>query len=190
MALPILNVIAAQCIGGGIGKNNALPWSLKSEYAHFLRMTRAVQDESKKNLVLMGRKTWESIGSQPLKGRINAIVSRTMTSCPEDCLLATSIDEALDRLSQPPFKDIVETVWVCGGVGIYREAISHPRCFRIYLTQVKAKFECDTFFPSFDETLFDVVTDPKAPQGIQVDNEISWECRVLENRKARLRYVK
>ena len=53
------------------------------------------------------------------------------------CVLASSIDEALSRLSQPPYLDLVETVWVVGGVGIYREAISHPRCFRIYLTQVR-----------------------------------------------------
>merc|ERR1719334_209495 len=90
-----------------------------------------------------------------------------MTSCPEGCLLASTIDEALDRFSQPPFQDLVETVWVVGGVGIYREAMSHPRCFRIYLTQIDAEISCDTFFPSFDESHFEIVTDEKAPQGLQ-----------------------
>jgi len=182
-----MNLIAAQCIGGGIGKNNDLPWSLKSEYAHFVRMTRAVEDDSKKNAVLMGRRTWESIGSKPLKGRINAIVSSTMTSCPDDCILASTMDEALNRLSQPPFVDAVETVWVVGGVGIYGEAIKHPRCHRIYLTQIDASFDCDTFFPSFDESLFEVVTDSKAPQGRQVEDGIPWECRVWQNKKSQQR---
>jgi len=183
MAPPKLNLIAAQCIGGGIGKNNAVPWNLKREYAHFARMTRAVEDESKQNVVLMGRRTWESIGSKPLKGRINAIVSSTMSVCPDGCVLASSIDEALSRLSQPPYLDLVETVWVVGGVGIYREAISHPRCFRIYLTQIEAEIECDTFFPSFDESDFEAVVDSRAPSGPQVEDEIQWECRVLQKKR-------
>jgi len=71
-----MNLIAAQCRGGGIGKDNALPWNIKSEYAHFLRMTRSVRDASKRNVVLMGRRTWDSIGGKPLKDRLNVILSR------------------------------------------------------------------------------------------------------------------
>ena len=63
-----------------------------------------------------------------------------------DCILASTMDEALNRLSQPPFVDAVETVWVVGGVGIYGEAIKHPRCHRIYLTQVgKSEFRMVAF---------------------------------------------
>jgi len=182
-AAPKMNLIAAQCIGGGIGKEGTIPWNLKREYAHFRIMTRSVKEASKRNAVIMGRKTWESIGAKPLKGRLNVILSRTLIQCPDDCLLAPSLDEALSLLLSPPHVDALETIWILGGENIYRESLAHPLCHRVYLTKIDAHFDCDTFFPSVDESLFDLVADSEAPQGPQTENGLVWECQVWQKRQ-------
>jgi len=178
-----MNLIAAQCRGGGIGRDNAVPWNIKSEYAHFARMTRSLRDANKQNVVLMGRRTWDSIGAKPLKGRLNVVLSRTPQPHKEGSLWATSLQEAIALLHQTPYVDTVETIWVVGGENIYREAMAHPMCNRIYLTQIDTYVECDTFFPRVDDTLFELVTDPQAPQGKQIEDGVSWECHVWQKRR-------
>jgi len=178
-----MNLIAAQCRGGGIGKDNALPWNIPSEYAHFARMTRALKDASKRNVVLMGRKTWDSIGGKPLKGRLNVVLSRNPQPNQEGVMWASSLEEAVTLLREPPLLDSIETVWICGGENVYREAMDRPECHRIYLTQIDADVDCDTFFPSMDESRFELVSDPRAPQGKQSENGFDWECHVWQKRR-------
>lgn len=77
-----VSMIAAMCEGNGIGFNGSLPWRLKNELAFFTRITSDTLDKSKKNAVIMGRKSWDSIPIKykPLPGRINVVISRRMTA--------------------------------------------------------------------------------------------------------------
>ena len=84
-------LIAAVCKGGGIGKNNALPWKIKEDLIHFSKLTRG----NGNNAVVMGRKTWESLPGGALIGRDNIVLSNTLTLAPGLLLVTIGL---LDRL--------------------------------------------------------------------------------------------
>jgi len=73
----MLNLMVAACEGGGIGKNGTLPWKIPSEMKYFTKMTKSTRDEGKRNAVIMGRLTFESIPEKfrPLKGRLNVVLT-------------------------------------------------------------------------------------------------------------------
>ena len=87
MSAPALVLIAAVASNGVIGRDNALPWRLKADLAHFKRTTLGYP-------VVMGRKTWESLG-RPLPGRTNVVVSRNPAFRAEGAQVATSLDAAI-----------------------------------------------------------------------------------------------
>lgn len=124
----------------GIGKNNGLPWHLSADLKHFAATTKG-------GTVIMGRKTWESLPEQyrPLKERLNIVVSRNELELPEGTLLAHSLDEAL-TLADPDRK-----AFVIGGATLYAEAILHPACNELILTEIEGTFDCDAFFPEIPE---------------------------------------
>lgn len=125
----------------GIGKTGALPWRLKEDMKHFKELTTGDGN----NMVVMGRKTWESIPEKfrPLPNRINVVVSRTMQAGPGDFSVARSLDDALGYLSGRTF--------VIGGGEIYKEAIGHPACAELWITRVGASFDCDVTFPRYED---------------------------------------
>lgn len=140
-------LIAAVDKNFGIGKNNTLPWRLPSDLKHFSEVTTVVQDPGKANAVIMGRKTWDSLPpkSKPLKNRLNIVLSREASlGLPQGVLLSNSLDEGL-ALAQSIKK--VENVFVIGGANLFAQAINHPDCQTVYLTQIEQAFDCDTFFP-------------------------------------------
>lgn len=141
----------------GLGKNNTLPWRLPGELQHFSQITTEVKNPHGVNAVIMGRKTWESLPnrSKPLAHRINVVLSRETTfPLPEGVIAATSLSEALEKLKD--IKDI-ENIFVIGGGKVFEEAIKHPLCQKIYMTQIEADFQCDTFFPPIDSKVFQLV---------------------------------
>ncbi len=132
----------------GIGKNGLLPWHLPSDLKYFKKITTQENAAGKINAVIMGRKTWESIPAQfrPLPQRLNIVISRqTNLSLPLDVVHATSLEDALDSLGKK--KDTVGEIFVIGGAQIFKEAVLHPSCRKIFLTRVQGDFFCDTFFP-------------------------------------------
>lgn len=138
----------------GIGKNGTLPWNLPGEIKHFKEITTASYT-SHENVVIMGRKTWDSIpsGFRPLPRRLNIVLSRRIDQCfPQGVLKTQSLDEALLLLGSRQNGK----VFVIGGAELFESAIGHPDCREIYLTQIHASFSCDRFFPaipsSFKET--------------------------------------
>lgn len=142
--MPKLNLIAAACENMGIGKNNNLPWRLKqvplhfnhvivstdqhlifrTEMEYFSRMTTQTEDPNKKNIVIMGRKTWDSIPAKykPLPNRINFVLSRSNIDLGQhkDVYLFNSLQNAVERLAADDFKNRYESVWVIGGSSIYQ----------------------------------------------------------------------
>ena len=131
---PILSIIVAMAKNRVIGRDNQLPWHLPADLRHFKQTTMG-------HPIIMGRKTYESIG-RPLPGRQNIVITRNPDFQAEGCLVVHSLQEALAAVPE------AEEVFIIGGASLYREAL--PLADRIYLTLVDAEVEGDTFFPELD----------------------------------------
>ena len=134
----IVSIIVAMDRRGGIGKDNRLPWRLSSDLKRFKELTMG-------HHVILGRKTFESIG-RPLPGRKMIVLTRNPQYKPEGCIVAGSVDEALEIAGSAGETE----AFVCGGSEIYRSAL--PLADRIYLTAIDAEVQADTFFPNFDRS--------------------------------------
>lgn len=133
---PLISLIAAMAENGAIGRDNALPWRLSDDLKRFKALTMG-------KLVLMGRRTYESIG-RPLPGRTNLVLTRDRDWRAEGVVAVHSLGQALGIA-----RDAEELVAI-GGAEIYRLLMPFAR--RIYLTLVHAEIPGDTFFPDFDPT--------------------------------------
>jgi dihydrofolate reductase len=136
----------------GIARGGDLPWNLPGDVQHFKRTTTLTRSPGRKNAVIMGRKTWDSIPPRyrPLAGRKNLVVSRSGVDVPEGVLGCASLEEALARLNEDDLAAEIERIFVVGGGEIYGLGIAMPECRRLYITRVMGRFECDTFFPEFE----------------------------------------
>ncbi|KAM9821253.1 dihydrofolate reductase isoform 4-T4 [Syngnathus typhle] len=150
----ILNGIVAMCPDLGIGRDGHLPWHptrLNDEFKYFRKMTATASVEAKKNVVIMGRKTWFSIPekNRPLNKRINIVLSRQLKVPPTGAHhLAPDFCSAL-RLIDTELSDQADQVWVIGGSSLYKELMLSQGTKRLFVTQVLKQFPCDTFFPEF-----------------------------------------
>lgn len=135
------SIISAIDKNRGIGKNNGLPWHLSADLKHFSEITKG-------GTVIMGRKTWESLPEKyrPLPERSNIVVSRTELTLPEGTRLAHSLEEAL-KIAAHPLVETLHKTFVIGGATLYAEAIHHPACEELLLTEIEETFDCDAFFP-------------------------------------------
>lgn len=118
-------VVVAATRNYGIGKDGKLPWKLPSDMKFFKELTTSTSDPSKKNAVVMGRKTWESIPLEfrPLPGRLNVVLTRFGSfdiSTAENVVICGSVDSALDLLATSPYSLSIETVFIIGGGQILR----------------------------------------------------------------------
>jgi dihydrofolate reductase len=127
-------IIAAVARNGIIGVDNRLPWRLVEDMRRFRALTTG-------HAIVMGRRTWESIG-KPLGGRQNIVVTRSVHPALPGVEFATSLDAALARVRLP------EPVYVIGGEALYREAL--PRADVLYLTEIQRDFAGDARFPGID----------------------------------------
>lgn len=171
-----LTLIVAATVKNGIGKDGTLPWPmLKKEMAYFARVTKrvpmpkdtgSVQSDAfkqinlkgtRRNVVIMGRKTWDSIPTKfrPLKDRTSVVISSqrrdSLGAIPDDVVVAGDILSGLRELEglvrdgkAPP----LGRAFVIGGTSIYRAALELEQTKRILLTRIRRDYECDTFFPA------------------------------------------
>lgn len=130
-----ISLIAAVARNGVIGSGNALPWRLPEDLKRFKALTLGQP-------VIMGRRTWESIG-RPLPGRRNIIVTRNGGFSADGCDTAASIDAALAICA-----GTTGEVFIIGGAQIYAQAL--PLAQRLYLTEIQAEFPGDARFPHFE----------------------------------------
>ncbi|XP_022213566.1 dihydrofolate reductase [Drosophila obscura] len=181
------NLIVAVCENFGIGLKGDLPWRLKSELKYFSRTTKRTSDPNKRNVVIMGRKTYFGVpaSKRPLPERLNIVLSTTLqpAELPSDVVLCPSLEEAMKHLEAETLRDQIENVWIVGGSGVYEEAMASPRCNRLYITKIQQNFECDTFFPSIPDGFREVSPDADTPLGVQEENGIKYEYKVLEKRE-------
>ncbi|OMO87538.1 hypothetical protein CCACVL1_08955 [Corchorus capsularis] len=152
-------VVVAATREMGIGKDGKLPWKLPSDLKFFKQLTTTTSDCEKKNAVVMGRKTWESIPLEyrPLPGRLNVVLTRSQSSKipdEENVVKCGNIPSALQLLAKPPYCSSVEKVFVIGGGQIFRETLNAPGCEAIHITEIETNIECDTFIPAIDSSSF------------------------------------
>ncbi|MFI5445213.1 dihydrofolate reductase [Polaromonas sp. UC242_47] len=130
-----INLIFARAANGVIGKDNAMPWHLPEDMAHFKQLTHGCP-------VLMGRKTWDSLPPKfrPLPGRSNIVITRQNDWSAEGVQRAASLEEALQLAAHAP------DLWVIGGAQIYAQA--EPLAHRIEVTEIAQDFAGDAFAPT------------------------------------------
>ena len=129
----IISMIAAMADNRIIGKDNQMPWHLPADFAWFKRCTMGKP-------VVMGRKTYESIG-RPLPGRLNIVISRDASLFIEGVTTVTSIEQALEVAGE------VEEVMIIGGGAIYAACL--PMANKLYITHIEAEIQGDTQFPDW-----------------------------------------
>ena len=136
----IISIIAAMAENRVIGRDNDLPWDLPSEHRRFREITMG-------HPVIMGRKTFESIG-HPLPGRKNIIIATQQGFSPAGCTVVKDLQAALAAC------DGADEAFICGGESVFREAM--PLADRIYLTIVDEEFDGDAFFPEIPDDFVEV----------------------------------
>jgi dihydrofolate reductase / thymidylate synthase len=141
----------------GIGKKGKLAWGLSLDLKHFKEITTAVTSPDKKNALIMGRKTWDSLPDKfrPLPGRVNMVLSKKGAfNLPSGVLSSGSLDEALNQLTLA----VIDNIFVIGGQQIYAQAMEHPLCQKLYVTHVQGAYGCDAFFPPISQKFFPVTS--------------------------------
>ncbi|KAK1442514.1 bifunctional dihydrofolate reductase/thymidylate synthase [Babesia gibsoni] len=152
-----LQIIVATALNRVIGKNNEIPWPhIRQDFRFLYWVTTFIEPEVKaknpelKNVVIFGRKTYESIPQNvlPLKGRINVLISRSIKEMP-GVLTFSSLDAAIKELraSVPHNK-----IFILGGSEIYRLVLENDLCDKIYQTRINKDYEGDRFFPEIPDT--------------------------------------
>jgi dihydrofolate reductase len=132
--MTILSLIVATAKNNIIGKDNDMPWHLPADLAYFKKTTLGKP-------IIMGRKTFESIG-RPLPGRRNIVISRDENYSAQGVDSVTSVEAALALVQD------IEEVMVIGGGAIYQHCL--PAATRLYVTHIDADIDGDTKFPFYD----------------------------------------
>ena len=142
VSLPLCLIVAATR-NQVIGRDNAMPWHLPEDLRYFKEKTLGKP-------VIMGRKSWESLG-RPLPGRLNIVVSRRPSLRLDGAEVYASLDKAITRARQWAKEQAVDEIMLIGGGQLYHQALSQAN--RIYLTRIEIELEGDTWFPElpFDE---------------------------------------
>lgn len=144
--MTILSMIVATANNNIIGKDNDMPWHLPADLAYFKQVTLGKP-------IIMGRKTYESIG-RPLPGRRNIVISRDEHYSPQVKGAAgidtvTSVEQALALVDGSNGDAAVDEIMVIGGGAIYAHCL--PKADRLYVTHIKAAIDGDTQFPDYDD---------------------------------------
>lgn len=132
----MISLIVAKSSNNIIGYNNKIPWKSKKDLAYFKKITE-------NNIVIMGRKTFESLNNKPLINRKNVVITRNTELESEDVKVFSCIEEAIN-FNKKQEKDI----FFIGGSKIYEECIKY--CDKLYITEICNIIEGDTYFPDID----------------------------------------
>ena len=131
-------MIAAMASNRALGRDNRLLWHISEDLRHFKEITSG-------GVVIMGRRTWESLG-RLLPGRVNVIVTRNTADAVDGAVMVSSLEEAVERYADR------DEIFIIGGGQIYRAGLALAD--RIYLTEVMRPYEADTFFPELDPVVW------------------------------------
>ncbi len=157
-----LTLVVAAAENGVIGRDGDLPWQLPADLAHFKKVTLGKP-------IVMGRRTWESIG-RPLPGRTNIVVTRNPAYSAPGAVVVSSLDEATDQARDLGASELM----VIGGAGLYAAAL--PLAGRILLTRVHASIAGDTTMPSIDSSEWETLSTERRP----ADGKNPYDLSFLE----------
>lgn len=161
-----LAIIVATDLNGLIGKDNDLPWRLSADLHYFRQITMGKP-------IIMGRRTHESIG-RPLPGRENIIITSDQDYQAEGCTVMHSLQSALQHCEQH------QEVMIMGGASLYQQCL--PLADKIYLTQVDAELSGDTWFPEWDKTQWQCISQQDHPA--DENNDYPYSFMVYERKLA------
>ena len=178
-----INVIVAYCKkNNGIGFKNNIPWNLRSELKYFKEITTRKDENHSSNIVIMGRKTWDSLPKKPLPNRTNIILSKAMDNDTiasieekyENTFVKRDLDVYLKELDIDNEHNSLFNVYIIGGSQIYEEVMNMNINLNIYATEIYTEFECDTFFPNINDETFALthVSEFKKENGIYFRHKI------------------
>ncbi len=153
-----INIIVATANNGVIGDKNQLLWHISEDLRHFKSVTMG-------SPIIMGRKTYESIG-RPLPKRTNVVITRQDIEI-EGCVVVHSLDEALSLFTSD------EEVFIIGGAEIYNLAM--PLADRFYLTRLEKDYQGDTSFPQWDAAQWNLVSKQSFDRGEKYEFPFSFE---------------
>jgi dihydrofolate reductase len=154
----MVSIIVAVAQNGTIGDKNSLLWHIKEDMRFFRTTTSG-------HAVIMGRKTFESLGSKPLPKRTNIVITRQDVEF-EGALTAHSLEEAI-RMAEGD-----EEVFIIGGAQIYAQALECAD--RLYLTLVERDYEGDTSFPEIDYRYWQLVAEQRYERGEEFEYPFSF----------------
>ena len=163
-----ISLIAALTDEGVIGKDNKLLWHLPADFAYFKKMTLGKP-------IIMGRKTFESIG-KALPGRRNLVISQNPNFTALDCEVYSSLDAAVAAIND------AEEIMIIGGSQIYQQAL--PIANKLYLTYVHHNFTGDTYFPEFNKNEWQLIE--KLDFAADEKNEYAYSFATLIRRSVKL----
>jgi dihydrofolate reductase len=160
LGLVRVSLIVAAGRNGVIGRDLDMPWHLSTDLKFFKATTIGKP-------LIMGRKTFVSVGERPLPGRPHFIVTRNSDYRPAGVETVPSLEAAIEAAKAKAIELGVDEVFVAGGGEIYRQAM--PFADRLYVTHVDVEVEGDTFFPQIDPALFEGTVTNAAPAGEKDD---------------------
>ncbi|WP_019910729.1 dihydrofolate reductase [Paenibacillus sp. HW567] len=130
-----ISMIWAMAANNVIGKDNDMPWHLPRDFAYFKAETLGKR-------MLMGRKTWESLGGKPLKGRTSMVLTRDLSFAPEGASVVHSLEEAVAEGRK------ADELMIIGGAEIYKLML--PFADKLLVTRIEEEIAGDTWFPEVD----------------------------------------
>jgi dihydrofolate reductase len=140
---PYINIIVARSRNGVIGKDGKLPWHLPEDLKFFKEKTMGFP-------VIMGRKTWESIG-KPLKGRQNVVLTKNPSYEVKNAIKVSSLEEALTLFTGD--------IFIIGGATLYKQAL--PLANKVWITEIDKDFEGNAVFDKLDEKEWKLIWEEK-----------------------------
>ena len=167
---PAIALVVAIAENGAIGRGGELPWRLSSDMRYFRKVTMGKP-------VIMGRRTFKSL-PRVLDGRLNVVLTRDRGFVAPDAIMAHSLEEGLSAARASAERTGTDEIMVIGGEDVFREVL--PQAHRIYLTEVHASPEADTWFPDFDKREWREVSREKHEAGPRDEHAFSFV--VLERR--------
>lgn len=151
----IISVVVAVSKNGVIGRDNGMPWRLSTDLQRFKKLTFGKP-------VVMGRKTWESLG-RPLPGRTNIVITRDAAYKADGAVVVPSIDAALKVGEQAARDADVNEICIIGGAQIYAQAMD--KATHLHVTHIDAEIDGDAFFSIVDPKIWQIVSEENVPPG-------------------------
>jgi len=162
-----LSILVAMAKNRVIGRDNRLPWHLPADLKHFKFLTMG-------QTIVMGRKTYESIG-KPLPGRANIVITRQMDYEIPGAVVVNSLEDALLVCEETSTIDTEN--FIIGGEKLYQQTIKI--CQRMYITEIQSNFDGDVFFPQFDPGDWEEMQRDK-----HVDGNLEYHFVVLDRKSS------